>query len=96
MSGLHVTQVGDKMILDIKDYVSEEAILLEPRDRYDSCIIGATYDGEKIIYDAVAIIEALVEEDEMTEEDATEYFEFNILGAYMGENTPIYVGTILL
>jgi hypothetical protein len=37
-----------------------------------------------------------MEEDEMTEEDATEYFEFNILGAYMGENTPIYVGTILL
>jgi hypothetical protein len=84
------------MILDIKDYVSEDALLLEPRERYDSCIIGATYDGEKIIYDAVKIIEALIEEDEMTEDDATEYFEFNILGAYLGENTPIYVGTMML
>jgi hypothetical protein len=84
------------MILDIKDYVSEDALLLEPRERYDSCIIGATYDGEKIIYDAIKIIEALIEEDEMTEDEATEYFEFNILGAYLGENTPIYVGTMML
>ena len=84
------------MILDIKDYVSEDALLLEPRERYDSCILGVTYDGTKIIYDAIKIIEALVEDDEMTEEDATEYFEFNILGSYLGENTPVYVGTIML
>ena len=76
--------------------MSEDALLLEPRERYDSCIIGATYDGEKIIYDAIKIIEALIEEDEMTEDEATEYFEFNILGAYLGENTPIYVGTMML
>ena len=84
------------MILDIKDYVSEDALLLEPRERYDHCIIGATYDGTKIIYDAIKIIEALVEDDDMTEDEAVEYFEFNILGAYLGENTPIYVGTMML
>jgi hypothetical protein len=29
--------------------------------------------------------------DGMTPEEAQEYFEFNIQGAYVGESTPIYV-----
>lgn len=27
----------------------------------------------------------------MTEEEAIEYFEYNILGSYMGENTPVFL-----
>ena len=60
---------------------------------YDKCIIRFTYDGEVIIYNASAIIDMLIKDDEMTEEDAVEYFEYNIFGAYMGQNTSIYVGT---
>ena len=29
--------------------------------------------------------------DGMTEEEAQEYFDFNVEGAYMGEKTPIWV-----
>jgi hypothetical protein len=28
---------------------------------------------------------------ELTPEEAVEYFEFNILGAYVGEKTPIFL-----
>jgi hypothetical protein len=28
--------------------------------------------------------------EEMTEEEAEEFFEFNVSGAYMGEQTPIW------
>lgn len=83
------------MILDITDYVSEDALVMDPRERYDSCIIGATYDGDKVIYDANKGIQKLMDEDGMSEEEAVEYFEYNILGAYMGESTPIFAGVVL-
>jgi hypothetical protein len=28
---------------------------------------------------------------EMSHQEAIEYYEFNILGAYMGETTPVYL-----
>jgi hypothetical protein len=31
----------------------------------------------------------------MNEEDAIEYFEYNVSGAYMGEKTPIWCDDIL-
>jgi hypothetical protein len=45
-----------------------------------------------VAYDTNKIIEILSRE--MTEEEAIEYFDFNIIGAYVGERTPIYVNTI--
>lgn len=32
-----------------------------------------------------------MEKEGMTREEAIEYFEFNILGAYVGEENPIYL-----
>ena len=58
------------------------------------------YDTDKII--AILMLEMTVEPDEidgdMTREDikylkAVEYFDFNIKGAWMGENTPIFIET---
>jgi hypothetical protein len=37
------------------------------------------------------VIEVLQERDEMTYDEALEYFEFNIAGAYVGEQTPVFV-----
>ena len=33
----------------------------------------------------------MVERDGMTYEEAIEYFDYNILGAWMGEYTPVYI-----
>jgi len=33
----------------------------------------------------------LARDSEMTHEEATEYFEFNTLGAWVGENTPLFL-----
>lgn len=79
---------------NIDELVDIETMFLEPRDRYDECIVGMTYDGNKIIYDADKIIHALMEQDGMNDEEAIEYFEYNILGAYVGEGTPIYTHLI--
>jgi len=50
---------------------------------------------ERAIYDGPAIVEAMVEQDGMTEEEAIEYIDFNIVGAFVGESTPIIMWPIL-
>jgi len=64
---------------------------------FDNCIVGLaeTWDGGsrvfRIVYDALQMIDVLIERDGMTHEEAVEYFEFNIDGAYVGKSTPIFM-----
>lgn len=41
------------------------------------------------------MIETLVSRDGMTYEDAQEYYDFNVVGAWVGEATPCFVTTSL-
>ena len=59
-------------------------------DGLDEAIIGAS-TKDLAVYDIYKIIAILVARDGMTEEEALEFFEFNIDGSYMGEQTPIFV-----
>ena len=59
-------------------------------DGYNEAIIGETTKG-LAVYDASIIISMLMENDGMDEEEAMEYFYYNIDGSYMGEETPIFV-----
>jgi hypothetical protein len=43
------------------------------------------------VYDIEKCIDVLVERDGMTPEEADEFLSFNTLGAYVGENGPLYV-----
>ena len=58
-------------------------------DGHDHAIMGYSSDG-RVVYSADQIIGGLMNEG-MTEEEAVEYFNFNIEGAYVGEYTPIYM-----
>jgi len=63
-------------------------------NQYDHAIMGICYSfgGEaKTAYDLDKIIKVLMEEDGMTNEEAEEFFDFNILGSYVGETTPVYI-----
>jgi hypothetical protein len=59
-------------------------------DGYDEAIIGQT-TKDVVVYNVATIIEILMERDGMTEDEALEYFDFNIDGSYMGEHTPIFI-----
>lgn len=76
---------------DLVDLYNDEELLFA--DGFDDCIIGVTsgFDSAyKIAYDMGKIIDKLVA-DGMTSEEAEEYFDYNILGAYVGDRTPLYV-----
>ena len=64
-------------------------------DGYDSAIIGYAINpvSQKnvVVYDVERILKILFERDEMSIEQAEEFFNFNIVGSYVGEQTPIYV-----
>ena len=66
-------------------------------DGFDDCIIGFAdvWDGDervvRIIYDAMRMVHVLMDRDGMTEDEAVEYFEFNIESAYVGKSTPVYM-----
>ena len=51
-------------------------------------IIGIDAVNERIIYSKQKMIEILSEE--MTDEEAIEFLEYNTWNTYVGEHTPIY------
>lgn len=60
-------------------------------DGFDSCAIGLAErcgSGPLVIYDFDAMVQLRVDRDGLSLDDAAEYIEFNIIGAYVGENTP--------
>ena len=84
--------------MDITNYdiheQAEGAIIL---DGLDTAIIGIVEEfgnGPRILYSKEKIIDILVERDGMTSEEAIEYYDFNILGLYAGEQNPIFLITI--
>jgi len=71
----------------------EGMMMLEPRDTYDGCILGVVSrfgQDDVICYDLQAVLRVL-QMDGMDGEGAREFFDFNILGAYVGSGTPCFL-----
>ena len=68
-------------------------------DGYDEAVLGVARrcaQPDLIAYDVEKIIEILMTRDEMTYEDAVEYFDFNIAGAWVGEETPCFINKMTI
>jgi hypothetical protein len=71
---------------EIKDMADPEAIVW---DDFDDAIVGTDNMG-RIVYDINKMIDVL-RQDDMTEEEAQEYLDFNVLSTYVGDLTPVHV-----
>jgi len=62
-------------------------------DGFDEAILGICRRANiaVVAYDQEACLKILMERDGMTREEAVEFFDFNVLGAWMGENTPVFI-----
>ena len=76
---------------DFNDFEDGDRPLIA--DGLDDAIIGIDVKDFRMVYSVEKCIKILMGNDEMSYEDASEYFEFNTLGAYVGKMTPIYVFT---
>ena len=79
-------------------YVSEaneEALFLDPPETYDEAIIGRTSGSFPVaIYDYQLLIERLIDVEELSEEDAIDHIEYNILGSIGYENFPVVMNRL--
>ena len=64
-------------------------------DGFEDALIGVGQQFNKAmaVYDRQKCIEILMERDGMSDEEAVEYFEYNVTGAWVGEYTPIFLET---
>ena len=61
-------------------------------DGFDDAVIGIEPLTMRVVYDIDKVIEILMDQG-MDHDEAIEYYEFNIVGAYVGEQTPLFVNT---
>jgi hypothetical protein len=62
-------------------------------DGFNQAIIGNEYNTNRVVYSIERMLQILIDRDGMSMEEAIEFFNFNIGGAYVGEMTPMYVWT---
>jgi hypothetical protein len=80
----------------IVDEYGEEAETIMFADGFDDAIVGVgnSFGGSLCaIYDTDLIVKQCMK-DGMEYDEALEYFDFNIAGAYVGEQTPIFIHKI--
>lgn len=62
-------------------------------DGYDDAILGlvASNGVEVVVYETAKVLRVLCRRDGMSLDEAEEFFEFNVAGAWVGERTPLFL-----
>jgi hypothetical protein len=76
------------MLQEIIDYYGDEEFLIA--DGFDDAVIGVEVPSMRLIYSVTLCLGIIMTDEEMSLEDAIEHFEYNVSGAYVGEQTPIW------
>ena len=78
----------------LMDQGFENFIIFENPD-YDSAIIGIT-ENNQVVYDYDKMIEYLIQEDDMSYEEAVDFISYNTIRSlpYAGEGAPIIMYSI--
>lgn len=77
----------------LEDHADPDEELLT-LDGFDHCIVGLVsgFNATPVVaYDEQAVLDTLIQRDDMTPEDAYEFYSFNIAGAYVGGGTPVFI-----
>lgn len=80
----------------IEEQLKEENPKAAFADGFDDAIIGVSRrfrNDPLVAYSREKCISVLMERDKMSEEDASEFFEFNVIGSYVGVGTPVFIDT---
>lgn len=84
--------------MDLPDIIADlypDCLAMDPAGTYDGCIMGVVHAFGRepcIAYNYEKVLARLVVGG-MDEDEAVEFFEFNIVGSYVGPATPVFVET---
>ena len=79
------------MTIDKISEINPDALLA---DGFENAITGMCMQFGQlpvVAYDYTKCIEILKERDDMTNDEAIEYMEYNVIGAYMGLHSPVFL-----
>jgi hypothetical protein len=78
-------------ILAWAEEFSPECLRLEPREDFDPCIVGVVrrFNDTVLLYDTAKVLAVFVAQG-MTEDEAEEHFEYNVIGGWLGAGTPVF------
>ena len=73
--------------------INEQALFA---DGFDNAIVGYDASSYCVVYDYDKCLKVLMERDDrMSYPEAHEFMEFNVVGAYVGDFTPIFVHSLV-
>lgn len=78
----------------LRQWIAEQNPDALMADGFEDAILGVAERCSKaplVVYDARKCLEILERRDGMEPEEAVEFFQFNTLGAWVGENTPLFL-----
>jgi hypothetical protein len=80
------------------EYGDDDLAFLDPPETFDDCIVGVAerFHDRFVVYSRQRILEKLAEEARESDSDdpeteALEYYEFNIVGGWIGDSTPAFL-----
>lgn len=78
----------DELLVFCQEY---EEILLA--DGFEDAFVGIVvkFNAHSACYDYEKCVEILMGRDGLSREEADEYMEFNVLGAWVGDHTPVFL-----
>lgn len=81
---------ASKEWLEMFEAIDEEIIFFYG---FEDAFLGFTQANDVwvTVYDADKCVKILMDSDGMEEEDAVEYFQYNVLGTRLGERTPLFL-----
>ena len=81
-------KASEQIILNIIMDMYEDETFLKA-DGFDQAIIGVDESNMRLIYSVSKCLDILML-DGLSEDEAIDYFTYNVSGAYVGEKTPIW------
>ena len=85
--------MSEKITIDEIIEINPEAMLA---DGFDDAILGmcVQFGSEPVVaYDFNKCVEIVMERDGMEREEAIDFINFNVVGAYVGLSTPVFIMT---
>ena len=83
-------------VIQLRTTIEEENPEALFADGFDDAILGVGRrcgQPSLVVYSTPKCIKILIKKLNCTYEEASEYFNFNVVGAWVGENTPLFVDT---
>tara|TARA_R110000796_G_scaffold9485_1_gene32308 strand:- start:624 stop:875 length:252 start_codon:yes stop_codon:yes gene_type:complete len=76
------------MLASILENFTEEEITLA--DGFDEAVIGIEISSMRLIYSVRMVIDIMMDRDGMDEQEAIDWYEYNMQSTWVGDTTPIW------